>query len=80
MKPWQEKRNEVAHKYYVEAGSGVRTSQDYNAGFNAGRLDTLERMKKVRDALEFYANDESGIDDCHIAREALKILDGEVNE
>lgn len=41
----------------------------------ASAKDTAAVLGKVREALQFYANDESGTDDCHVARECIALLD-----
>lgn len=82
-KSWQEKRDELMHKHFMRAFGrpGKWLEHDYSTGFEAGRADTLERMKKVREALEFYAKCDGycATDECvcnkKIAREALKEFD-----
>lgn len=48
LKPWTKVRDEMI----INCEGYVNPIQAAKEGFNAGRTDTLERMKKVREVLE----------------------------
>lgn len=60
LKPWTKVRDEMI----INCEGYINPIQAAKEGFNAGRTDTLERMKKVREALEIAEQQLAGVSLC----------------
>lgn len=69
LKPWTKVRDEMI----INCEGYINPIQAAKEGFNAGRTDTLERMKKVREVLKLYAKNPIRNPKCNTAIQACTI-------
>lgn len=102
LKPWTKVRDELSKEFQDQTVNfccgtmmiklspvevvRVASKTSFGAGFDCGRIDTLNRMGKVREALDkIYAiamagTNKASIDASVLAREAIQLLDKEISD